>query len=103
VTVFCLYDLNNRFRQILDGLAQEERTGRNHAGTRPHWHDNSIAPLTRRCRNGGRAEVLQTMRAQVTGMQPMQAEDVADAITYIVTRPRHIAINEMQIRPTEQE
>jgi NADP-dependent 3-hydroxy acid dehydrogenase YdfG len=33
----------------------------------------------------------------------MQAEDIADAITYIVTRPRQIAVNEMLIRPTEQE
>jgi NADP-dependent 3-hydroxy acid dehydrogenase YdfG len=43
------------------------------------------------------------MRGQVTGMRPMQAEDVADAISYIVTRPRHVAVNEMLIRPTEQE
>jgi len=50
-----------------------------------------------------RAEVLETMRTQVAGMQPMQAADIADAITYIVTRPRHVAINEMLIRPTEQE
>ena len=33
----------------------------------------------------------------------LQAEDIADAIVYIVTRPRHMAINEMLIRPTEQE
>jgi NADP-dependent 3-hydroxy acid dehydrogenase YdfG len=50
-----------------------------------------------------RAEVLETMRAQVTGMQPLQADDIADAITYIVTRPRHVAVNELLIRPTEQE
>jgi NADP-dependent 3-hydroxy acid dehydrogenase YdfG len=30
------------------------------------------------------------------------AEDVANAIVYIVTRPRHVAINEILIRPTEQ-
>ncbi len=36
-------------------------------------------------------------------MQRMQAEDIADAITYIVTRPRHVAVNEMLIRPAEQE
>ena len=35
--------------------------------------------------------------------QRMQAEDIADAIIYIVTRPRHVAVNEMLIRPTEQE
>jgi NADP-dependent 3-hydroxy acid dehydrogenase YdfG len=33
----------------------------------------------------------------------MEADDIADAILYIVTRPRHVAINEMLIRPTEQE
>jgi len=33
----------------------------------------------------------------------MHAEDIADAITYIVTRPRPIALNEMLIRPTEQD
>jgi len=32
----------------------------------------------------------------------MQAEDIADAIGYVVTRPRHVAVNEMLIRPTEQ-
>jgi NADP-dependent 3-hydroxy acid dehydrogenase YdfG len=33
----------------------------------------------------------------------LKAEDIADAIVYIVTRPRHVAINEILIRPTEQE
>lgn len=33
----------------------------------------------------------------------LQAEDIANAIEYIVTRPRHVAINEMLVRPTEQE
>ena len=33
----------------------------------------------------------------------LEAADIADAITYIVTRPRHVAVNELLIRPTEQE
>jgi len=33
----------------------------------------------------------------------LQADDIANAIEYIVTRPRHVAINEMLVRPTEQE
>ena len=49
-----------------------------------------------------RPEVLESMRSQVTGMQPMRPADIADAITYIVTRPRHVAVNEMLVRPTEQ-
>jgi NADP-dependent 3-hydroxy acid dehydrogenase YdfG len=32
----------------------------------------------------------------------MAAEDIAD-ITYIITRPRHVAVDEMLIRPIEQE
>ena len=48
-----------------------------------------------------RPEVLQSLSSQFG--QRMEAGDIADAITYIVTRPRHVAINEMLIRPTEQE
>jgi len=48
-----------------------------------------------------RPEVLQAIRSQFG--QTMDASDIADAITYIVTRPRHFAVNEMLIRPTEQE
>jgi NADP-dependent 3-hydroxy acid dehydrogenase YdfG len=50
-----------------------------------------------------RPEVLKSLGAQFAGTERMQAEDIADAITYIVTRPRHVAVNEILIRPTEQE
>jgi len=49
-----------------------------------------------------RPEVLETMRTRFAGMERMEASDIADVITYIVTRPRHVAVNEMLIRPTEQ-
>jgi NADP-dependent 3-hydroxy acid dehydrogenase YdfG len=48
-----------------------------------------------------RPELLESIRSQFG--QRMEAEDIADAVTYIVTRPRHVAVNEMLIRPTEQE
>jgi NADP-dependent 3-hydroxy acid dehydrogenase YdfG len=48
-----------------------------------------------------RPEVLEGLRAQAG--QRMEAADIADAITYICTRPRHVAVNEMLIRPTEQQ
>jgi NADP-dependent 3-hydroxy acid dehydrogenase YdfG len=32
----------------------------------------------------------------------MEAEDIADAIVYMVTRPRRTAVNEILVRPTEQ-
>jgi NADP-dependent 3-hydroxy acid dehydrogenase YdfG len=48
-----------------------------------------------------RPEILEGLRGQFG--QRIEASDIADAISYIVTRPRHLAINEMLIRPTEQE
>ena len=33
---------------------------------------------------------------------PLEASDVADAIAYAVTRPWHVCLNEILIRPTEQ-
>jgi NADP-dependent 3-hydroxy acid dehydrogenase YdfG len=48
-----------------------------------------------------RPEVLENLRSQIGAR--MEADDIADAIVYIVTRPRHVAVNEMLIRPTEQE
>jgi NADP-dependent 3-hydroxy acid dehydrogenase YdfG len=33
----------------------------------------------------------------------LRSEDVADAIGYVVTRPRHVAVGELLVRPTEQE
>jgi NADP-dependent 3-hydroxy acid dehydrogenase YdfG len=48
-----------------------------------------------------RPEVLEGLRGQFG--QLMEAADIADAISYIVTRPPHVAVNEMLIRPTEQQ
>jgi NADP-dependent 3-hydroxy acid dehydrogenase YdfG len=47
-----------------------------------------------------RPEVLDAIRNQFG--QRMEPGDIADAISYIVTRPRHVAVNELLIRPTEQ-
>ncbi|HEX3463327.1 MAG TPA: SDR family NAD(P)-dependent oxidoreductase [Candidatus Elarobacter sp.] len=46
---------------------------------------------------------IQEQTASALAPNPLQAADVADAIAYVVTRPRHVAINEVLIRPTEQE
>lgn len=35
-------------------------------------------------------------------VEQLESEDIADAVAYIVTRPRRTAINEILIRPTEQ-
>jgi NADP-dependent 3-hydroxy acid dehydrogenase YdfG len=50
-----------------------------------------------------RPEIQEGMRARFANMERMEAEDIADAIGYIVTRPRRMAVNEMLIRPTEQQ
>jgi NADP-dependent 3-hydroxy acid dehydrogenase YdfG len=49
-----------------------------------------------------RPEVLETIKKRFADMERLQAPDIADAIAYVVTRPRHVAINEVLIRPTEQ-
>jgi NADP-dependent 3-hydroxy acid dehydrogenase YdfG len=50
-----------------------------------------------------RPEVLQEMAANFSGMQRMGAADIANSVRYAVTQPRHVAVNEILIRPTEQE
>ncbi len=40
---------------------------------------------------------------RIGSIESLQADDIANGIAYIVTRPRHVAINELLIRPTEQE
>ncbi len=50
-----------------------------------------------------RPEVLETIKERFADIERLEADDIADAIRYIVTRPRHVAINEVLIRPTEQQ
>jgi NADP-dependent 3-hydroxy acid dehydrogenase YdfG len=50
-----------------------------------------------------RPEIIDVLRQRIGDNEPMQAQDIADAIAYVVTRPRRVAINEVLIRPTEQE
>ena len=50
-----------------------------------------------------RPEIRTQTAQRFANMEILQANDIADAITYIVTRPRHVAVNEVLIRPTEQE
>ena len=50
-----------------------------------------------------RPEARAERRERFQSVEMMAADDIADAIEYVVTRPRHVAINELLIRPTEQE
>ncbi|WP_433053187.1 SDR family NAD(P)-dependent oxidoreductase [Dactylosporangium sp. CS-033363] len=49
-----------------------------------------------------RPEIRETIQQRFEDVERLQAPDIADTIAYIVTRPRHMAINEMLIRPTQQ-
>jgi NADP-dependent 3-hydroxy acid dehydrogenase YdfG len=50
-----------------------------------------------------REEVRASVMQRFADVERLEADDIADAISYVVTRPRRIAINEILIRPTEQE
>jgi NADP-dependent 3-hydroxy acid dehydrogenase YdfG len=49
-----------------------------------------------------RPEVRETISQRFEGIERLQPEDIAEAITFIVTRPRRTAVNEVLVRPTEQ-
>ena len=46
--------------------------------------------------------VIAAIEANYGHLRMLDAEDIADGITYMVTRPRHAAISELWIMPTEQ-
>jgi NADP-dependent 3-hydroxy acid dehydrogenase YdfG len=50
-----------------------------------------------------RPEIAAQLGQRFGTMERLAAEDIADAIAYVVTRPRHMAVNEILVRPTEQQ
>ena len=48
-------------------------------------------------------EVRKMIDERFAGMERLQAVDIAEAIVFMVTRPRRAAVSEMPFRPTEQE
>lgn len=49
-----------------------------------------------------RPEILEEQARNFEGTELMRSEDIAQAIVFAVSRPRHVAVNEMLVRPTEQ-
>ncbi len=54
--------------------------------------------LATHLRDGVREEVMR----QITSIELLRPQDIADAVAYMVTRQRHVAVNEMLVRAAEQ-
>jgi NADP-dependent 3-hydroxy acid dehydrogenase YdfG len=50
-----------------------------------------------------REGVREQVRKRFADIHMLEAADIADAIAYAVTRPWHVSLNEILIRPTEQQ
>jgi NADP-dependent 3-hydroxy acid dehydrogenase YdfG len=50
-----------------------------------------------------RLEIQERHTARFASTRKMEASDIADTITFIVTRPWYMSINEVVLRPTEQD
>lgn len=48
-------------------------------------------------------EHRRSMEQRLQESAPLQPEDIADAVLWAVTRPSHVSVNEVLVRPTEQE
>jgi NADP-dependent 3-hydroxy acid dehydrogenase YdfG len=49
-----------------------------------------------------RAAIRERTTRQIQGIEMLRPQDIADAVAYIVTRERHVAVNEMLVRAAEQ-
>ena len=49
-----------------------------------------------------RTDVRDAVRGQVESIEVLEPDDIADAVAYIVTRPRRVAVNELLVRAAEQ-
>jgi len=49
-----------------------------------------------------RTGIREAAQNQAGSIQALRPEDIADAVAYIVTRDRHVAVNELLVRASEQ-
>lgn len=73
--------------------------------TRKHVRVALVEPglVDTELRSHNRPEVQEQIARSLPDTEPLQAVDIAEAIAYVVTRPRRMGVNEMLIRPTQQE
>lgn len=73
--------------------------------TRRHVRVNALEPgvvateLTHHMSDTAKA----AFKKNFSDVEPLYSEDIAEIVTFIVTRPRNVAINELLVRPTEQK
>jgi NADP-dependent 3-hydroxy acid dehydrogenase YdfG len=72
--------------------------------TRRHVRVSLVEPgaVATELQGHNRPKVKEQIEKRFEDMDILEAEDIADAIAYVVTRPRHVAVNEILVRPTEQ-
>jgi len=49
-----------------------------------------------------REDIRQAAQSQTASIEPLRPDDIADTVTYIVTRDRRVAVNEILVRAAEQ-
>jgi clavulanate-9-aldehyde reducatase len=82
-----------------EGLRQEAL----HANVRVTIIEPGFVETELQGHNEGNPIVMEAIDKMRDQMDPLQAPDIADAIAYALTRPQHVAINEVLIRPTKQQ
>lgn len=72
--------------------------------TRQHVRISAVEPgaVTTELTDHIRDDIREHNQNWYASMEVLQPQDIADAVAYIVTRPRHVAVNQLLIRPTEQ-
>jgi len=76
---------------------------RNGPDTRSRWRTGYVRRYPGAHRHLREAGGAGRAPREVAQTQKMQAADIAETITFIVTRPRHMSVNEILVRPTEQD
>ncbi|MEV5880854.1 SDR family NAD(P)-dependent oxidoreductase [Streptomyces sp. NPDC052101] len=72
--------------------------------TRQHVRVSVIEPgsVDTELRGHNPAVIQQQITAALGDIERLQSHDIADTVGYIVTRPRHVAVAELLVRPTQQ-
>jgi NADP-dependent 3-hydroxy acid dehydrogenase YdfG len=73
--------------------------------TRRHLRVALVEPgaVATELQSHNRPGVKEEIEKRFEDMEILQADDIAEAIEFVITRPPHVAVNEVLVRPTEQE